>query len=244
MFRTICGRLVWLGRATSAVVGLAVVLALVVGVSSQALAGDFDPLKIGSLRNVATKTTQLVGKVASGEALVLKNPSGGSALGLQVDAGKAPLKVNPEAGTATGLSADEIDGKDSSAFLGKTEKAQAAAHADTAGDSDTLDGRDSGELGQMWAVVNHTNSTCTLVRESGATKSSSSNFCGVQFDHDISGCAYIAGLSEPASGYPGVDRAGEAWAFVGDGAPDTVYVRTANSSGAKTALPFHVSVFC
>ena len=214
MFRTIFGRLAWLGRATSAVVGLAVVLALVVGVSSQALAGNLDPLKIGSLRNVATKTTQLVGKVATGSALEVKNASGGPALGLQVGAGKAPLTVNPEAGTATGLSADEIDGKD------------------------------SGELGQMWAVVNHTNSTCALVRGSGATRTSSSNFCGVQFDHDISDCAYIAGLSEPASGYPGVDRAGEAWAFVGDGAPDTVYVRTANSSGVKTALPFHVSVFC
>ena len=214
MFRTIFGKLAWLGRATSAVVGLAVVLALVVGVSSQALAGNLDPLKIGSLRNVATKTTALVGKVATGSALEVKNASGGPALGLQVGVGKAPLKVNPEAGTATGLSADEIDGKD------------------------------SGELGQMWAVVNHTNSTCALVRGSGATRSSSSNFCGVQFDHDISDCAYIAGLSEPASGYPGVDRAGEAWAFVGDGAPDTVYVRTANSSGAKTALPFHVSVFC
>ncbi len=31
MYRTIFGRLAWLGRATSAVVGLAVVLALVVG---------------------------------------------------------------------------------------------------------------------------------------------------------------------------------------------------------------------
>ena len=214
MFRTIFGKLAWLGRATSAVVGLAVVLALVVGVSSQALAGNLDPLKVGSLRNVATNTTALVGKVALGEALVVKNPSGGPALGLQVGAGKAPLKVNPEAGTATGLSADEIDGKD------------------------------SGELGQMWAVVNHTNSTCALVRGSGATRSSSSNFCGVQFDHDISDCAYIAGLSEPASGYPGVDRAGEVWAFIGDGEPYTVYVRTANSSGPKTALPFHVSVFC
>ncbi|HEV2743243.1 MAG TPA: hypothetical protein VGV91_08820, partial [Rubrobacter sp.] len=113
MLRTIFGSLAWLVRATSAVVGLAVVLALVVGVSSQALAGNLDPLKIGSLRNVATKTTALVGKVATGSAIEVKNPSGGSALGLQVGAGKAPLMVNPEAGTATGLSADELDGKDS-----------------------------------------------------------------------------------------------------------------------------------
>ncbi len=151
--------------------------------------------------------------MATGSALEVKNASGGPALGLQVGAWEAPLTVNPETGTATGLSADEIDG------------------------------RDSGELGQIWAVVNHTNSTCALVRGSGATRTSSSNFCGVRFDHDISDCACIAGLSEPASGYPGVDRAGEAWAFVGDGAPDTVYVRTANSSGAKTALPRSTSPY-
>ncbi len=119
---------------------------------------------------MATNTTALVGKVASGEALVVKNPSGGPALGLQADAGEAPLTVNADSGTATNLSADEIDGKD------------------------------SGELGQMWAAVNHTNSTCALVRGSGATRTSSSNFCGVRFDHDVSDCAYIAGLSEPASG--------------------------------------------
>ena len=137
MVRTLFGKLVWLGRATSAVVGLAVVLALVVGVSSQALAGNLDPLKIGSLRNVATNTTALVGKVASGEALVVKNPSGGPALGLQVGAGQAPLTVNAEAGTSTNLSADELDGMDSSAFLGKTEKAA---------DADRLDGMDPGQL--------------------------------------------------------------------------------------------------
>ena len=112
MIKTLLGGLVRLGRATSAVVGLAVVLALVVGVSSAALAGNLDPLKIGSLKNVATKTTQLVGKVASGSAFAVNNPSGGPALGLRVNAGQAPLTVNAEAGTATNLSADELDGKD------------------------------------------------------------------------------------------------------------------------------------
>ncbi len=227
------------------VFGLALVLALLFGVAGAALSATGGNFILGKA-NEATTVSKLTASLA-GPALTLVNQStdaAATALNINVASGKAPLRVNAAAGTATNLSADKIDGKDSSAFLGKAEKAQAAAHADTAGDSDTLDGRDSGELGQMWAVVNHTNSTCALVRGSGATRSSSSNFCGVQFDHDISDCAYIAGLSEPASGYPGVDRAGKAWAFVGDGAPDTVYVRTANSSGAKTALPFHVSVFC
>ncbi len=91
------------------VFGLALVMALVVGVSSAALAGNLDPLKLGTAKNVATKVTTMVGKVATGSAFVVKNPSGGSALGLQVNAGQAPLTVNPEAGTATNLSADKLD---------------------------------------------------------------------------------------------------------------------------------------
>jgi hypothetical protein len=55
-------------------------------VEGAALAGNLDPLKIGSLKNVATKITALVGKVATGSALEVKNASGGPALGLQVSA--------------------------------------------------------------------------------------------------------------------------------------------------------------
>ncbi len=117
MFRSAASKVMWVGRATVFMVGLSVTLAVVFGVASTALAGNLDPLKIGSLKNVATKTTQLVGKVASGSAFVVKNPSGGSALDLQVNAGRAPLTVNAEAGTATNLSADKLDGKDSGTYL-------------------------------------------------------------------------------------------------------------------------------
>ncbi len=120
MLRSVGSKVAWVGRTASMVFGLALVLALVVGVSSAALAGNLDPLKIGSLRNVATNTTALVGKVASGEALVVKNPSGGSALGLQVNAGKAPLTVNADAGKATNLDADKLDGKDSNDLAVRT----------------------------------------------------------------------------------------------------------------------------
>ncbi len=113
MLRNAAGKVMWVGRATVFLVGLSVILALVLGVATTALAGNLDPLKIGSLRNVATQTTQLVGKVATGSAFVVKNPSGGSALDLQVNAGQAPMSVNAEAGTATNLSADELDGKSS-----------------------------------------------------------------------------------------------------------------------------------
>ena len=116
MLRTVASKVAWVGRTASMVFGLALVMALVLGATSVALAGNLDPLKIGSLKNVATKTTQLVGKVATGSAFAVNNPSGGSALGLQVNAGQAPMTVNPEAGKATNLDADELDGKDASEF--------------------------------------------------------------------------------------------------------------------------------
>jgi hypothetical protein len=40
-----------------------------------------------------------------------------TALELVVEPGKPPLRVDPAAGTATGLDADELDGKDGSAFF-------------------------------------------------------------------------------------------------------------------------------
>lgn len=41
-----------------------------------AVAGNLDPLKLGTAKNVATRVTTLVGKVATGSALGVKNPSG------------------------------------------------------------------------------------------------------------------------------------------------------------------------
>jgi hypothetical protein len=55
--------------------------------------GDF--LRLGSLKNKATRATTLVGNVATGSAFVVQNPDGGSALELQVGQDAALLKVNP-----------------------------------------------------------------------------------------------------------------------------------------------------
>ena len=112
------------GRATVFAVGLAMILAVVLGVASSALAANGKPFLLGK-SNIATKVSTLVNKGV------------GPALGLKVGVDQAPLTVNPEAGTATNLSADELDGKDSGAFLGRTEKAASAE------DANTLDGVDS-----------------------------------------------------------------------------------------------------
>ncbi len=58
------------------VFGLALVTALVFGIASMAVADNLDSLKLGTAKNVATRVTTLVGKVATGSALGVKNPSG------------------------------------------------------------------------------------------------------------------------------------------------------------------------
>lgn len=113
MIRSAASKVMWVGRATVFLVGLAVILALVFGVASTALGKNGQALILGKANNVATKMTGVIGKVASGSALVVKNPSGGSALGLQVSPDQAPLTVNAEAGKATNLNADQLDGLDS-----------------------------------------------------------------------------------------------------------------------------------
>jgi hypothetical protein len=100
MIRSVVGKVMWVGRATVFLVGLAVTLALVFGVATAALGADGDFFKLGQ-RNVAQTVSTLVKKGT------------GSALALQVGADQPPLTVNAAAGTARGLSADELDGKNS-----------------------------------------------------------------------------------------------------------------------------------
>lgn len=116
------------------VFGLALIMALMFGVASVGLAANGQPFLLGKAKHTATAEMGLIGKVAGGPALRVSNPSGGTALGLQVNSGQAPLAVNAEAGNATNLDADKLDGKDSAEFLGANQKAA---------DSDTLDGQDS-----------------------------------------------------------------------------------------------------
>jgi hypothetical protein len=119
MIRGVASKVAWVGRTASMVFGLALVMALILGVATTALGKNGQSVILGKAANTATKVTGLIGKVATGSALSVSNPSGGSALGLQVNADQAPLTVNPEAGTATNLSADELDGKDSSELQGR-----------------------------------------------------------------------------------------------------------------------------
>ena len=95
----------WVGRTTSMVFGLALVMALVVGVGTTALAAvPGDPLKLGRL-NTVNALTQLVG--GTNDALLrvqnLSSDQDAAALELRVEAGKAPMRVSGEAGGGLGF---------------------------------------------------------------------------------------------------------------------------------------------
>lgn len=115
MIRSAVSKALWVGRATSAVVGLAIVLALVVGIASAAFGANGDNFILGVL-NKATAKTQLNGNVSGGPALHVANnktDAGSRALQLNVAKNKPPLTVNADAGKAVNLNADKLDGLDS-----------------------------------------------------------------------------------------------------------------------------------
>jgi len=101
-------------------VGLAVILALTVGVVSTALAGTGAGARFNlGTTNTVNAVSTLVGSVA-GPSLLIDNNStnaAATALDLQVEAGKTPMKVNSDTKVAN-LNADKLDGLDSAQLGG------------------------------------------------------------------------------------------------------------------------------
>jgi hypothetical protein len=125
MIKSALGKVMWVGRATVFLVGLAVILAVVVGLASTALAANGANFIIGNgltdtAKNIATLPTRLTMQgTNSGPALQLTQQStntGAQGLGVTVPSGKAPITVNSAAGKATNLNADKIDSLDSTAL--------------------------------------------------------------------------------------------------------------------------------
>ncbi|HEX5699468.1 MAG TPA: hypothetical protein VFX77_02380, partial [Rubrobacter sp.] len=132
LMKTTLRKLWRLTRTTSTIVGLAVMVGLVAGAASLAVAqkspsgGTTSSPLLKGVENVAATTTTLI------------NSGRGAAMSMHVQPGNAPLTVNDDAGTATNLSADQVDGKDSTAFVSATNG--------KAPDSELLDGKDSTEF--------------------------------------------------------------------------------------------------
>ncbi len=99
MTRTVLSTAFRVGRATALAIGVAVMVALVLGLASAALGADGGPFKLGK-SNIAQSVTSLI------------KGGAGPALNLQVDSGP-PLSVNSSA-RVDNLNSDQLDGKDSS----------------------------------------------------------------------------------------------------------------------------------
>ncbi len=98
MVRSTLSKVMWVGRATVFLVGLAVILALVFGAATMALGATGGNFLLGK-RNVADAVSTLVKQGA------------GPALSLVVETNQPPLKVNASAGKAANLNADKVDGR-------------------------------------------------------------------------------------------------------------------------------------
>jgi hypothetical protein len=103
MLRSVASKVAWVGRTAAMVFGLALVLALVFGVTTTALSATGGNFLLGK-RNVADAVS----------TLIKQGP--GPALGLVVEDNQPPMRVNASAGKATNLNADKVDGQDAEAL--------------------------------------------------------------------------------------------------------------------------------
>lgn len=119
MTRKVLRTIGWIGRVTSSVLGLVIVVTFVIGVASAALGANGNPFILGK-NNVATLLTKLGGRQGvNGAMLEVQNNDDGTddtALSLKVQAGEAPMTVNSST-KVVGLNADDVDGLSSSAFM-------------------------------------------------------------------------------------------------------------------------------
>jgi hypothetical protein len=118
MIRSVASKVAWVGRTASMVFGLALVLALVLGVASMALGANGQAWILGQA-NVATAITSLGGTGGvNGPMVRITNndaDANDTALDLRVQSGEAPMRVNSATKVAS-LNADRLDGKDFGAF--------------------------------------------------------------------------------------------------------------------------------
>lgn len=136
---TAANRAIRIGRATALAIGVGVMLAVVLGAGTIALAAvPGDPFRLGQNNVINGAITSLVGARAGGAMMLVDNNSsaiGSRALDLRTEAGRAPLTVSPEAGKAPNLNADKVDGREAASFANGT--------GGRANDADKLDGLDS-----------------------------------------------------------------------------------------------------
>jgi hypothetical protein len=206
--------MLWLGRGTAAVLEVALMLALVVGLASTALAANGGPFLLGKLTNSASAVSRFVGNVA-GPTMQLYNTNTANnarALDLIVNADNPPMTVNASAGKATNLNADKMDGKDSTAFAtgvgGKATDADKLYGQDstaflgasqTAADSDKLDGQDAEALKPFLADIeaDGTSNPFSNTRGVVSAEKLGTGTHQVTFDRIVHFCPRVGGSGAP-----------------------------------------------
>ncbi len=106
--KKVLSRIWWLGRGTATMLGVAVMLAVVFGAGTTALAAvPGDPFKLGKLNRI-DEISILAGS-DSGALLRINNNGSGPALDLRIEEGEAPMKVDSDTRVAN-FNADKVDG--------------------------------------------------------------------------------------------------------------------------------------
>ena len=235
MIRSTVSKVMWVGRATVFLVGLAVILALLFGAATTALAGTGvgATFNLGKTNSVGALSS-LVGSTAS-SMLKIDNNGAGTALDLRVGPSTTlpsfkatpPMKVDSGA-RVTNLNADQLDGKD----LGNIEPLTASV------------GGFSGNIhGAAEGVVS-------------SSKIRTGVFV-VEFNRSVSGCARVASLGRETSSFQDPDQEadpeiinvpkGQASPFnvTNVANPDNkIGVLTTDSAGTRADLSFQLAVFC
>ena len=113
--KKVLSSVLWLGRGTATAMGVAMMLALTVGLASTALAAvPGDPFKLGRT-NTIDEISKLIG--SSSEAILRVNNNGsGPSLDLRVEEGEAPMNVNSTT-RVNGLNADQLDDQSANDFV-------------------------------------------------------------------------------------------------------------------------------
>ena len=134
MFRNVASRVAWVGRTASMVFGLALVLALIVGVATMALGANGQPFILGQ-NNSATALSRLTGNVNGSAMQVVNNnvDANDTALTLSVQTGEPPMRVSSSK-LVNNLNADQVDGQEASDLA----EPRGYAHITDEGDVDTV----------------------------------------------------------------------------------------------------------
>jgi hypothetical protein len=134
VIRSAVGKIMWVGRATVFLVGLAVVLALLFGGATMAFAAATgDPFRLGQVNRINDALTTLIGS-NNGAMLAIDNDSTATAaraLDLRVEENRAPMRVNSDR-VVTNLNADLLDGQEA----GDLAESRGYAHVEITGGVD------------------------------------------------------------------------------------------------------------